>query len=124
MKEFPGVKRVVTMQALGVGSSIGTVVWPMRMVMRYSEMSVGVRDHGMVEEEMKLEMEKGAVEWIGVRCAMLTEGEAKEVKVWGDEGKESGAWPSVTRGSVARWLVQCVEEAGRQWVRKTPVISN
>jgi len=59
-----------------------------------------------------------------VRPCMLVEGKKKEVKYWGDEGKGSGLFPSVTRESVAGFLVDCVEEKGRAQIRTTPVVTN
>lgn len=118
MKKRP---RVVTMQAFGVGSSKVWLWAPMRMVMEWSPMRVGNRDHEAVEGFMRAQKE---VEWIGVRACMLVEGEKREVKVWGKTGKGSGWVPRVTRRSVAGFLVDCVEDEGREWVGKTPVVSN
>jgi putative NADH-flavin reductase len=117
-----GVKRIATMQSFGGGSSSAQMFWLMRAVMQYSGMAVGVRDHEAVESYMR--GQKG-VEWTGVRACMLAEGDSKDVKTWGDDGKGIvGLMPKVTKKSVACFLVDCMGEEGKDWIGKTPVISN
>jgi putative NADH-flavin reductase len=115
------VKRIVTMQALGVGSSKANVFFLMRAVINHSNMNVGFKDHEAVFDLMRGQEN---VEWTGPRPVMLADGEKKDVKTWGDDGKGSGVMPSITRMSVAAFLVGCVEESGKKWIGKMPVISN
>lgn len=124
MKVF-GVRKIVTMQAFGTGSSNGSVFWPMRMVLNHSNMAASFVDHNAVDREMGDEVRKRAVEWVSVRPVMLSDGESKLVKVWGNDGKKNGGpgWmPSVSRGSVAGFVVDAAE--GSEWEGMTPVISN
>ena len=112
------------MSALGVGSSNPYLFLPVRLIFRHSNVNIGFKDHEAVEAFMKAEVEKGGVEWTGVKPVMLVEGEKRGVKVWGETGNGAGAMPNVTRRSVAGFLVDCVEGKNEEWVGKTPVISN
>ena len=124
MKEF-GVRKIVTMQAFGTASSNAAVFWPMRMVLNHSNMAASIMDHDAVDREMKEEVTRGTVEWIGVRPVMLSDGEKMSIKVWGDDGKKNGGpgmMPSISRKSVAGFIVDAME--GSEWDGMTPVISN
>jgi uncharacterized protein YbjT (DUF2867 family) len=119
-KGLEGKTKVVTMQAFGTGSSNKNVWWPMRMVLNYSPMSKGQRDHGMVEEVMR----GSGLKWTLPRPVMLSEGGKKEVKDCGDAGdaKQMGIMPSVSRKSVAAFLLDVAEDDSGKWVERTPVI--
>jgi hypothetical protein len=121
------VERVVTLQAFGTGDSRKEVFAPMRWVMECSPMSVGMRDHEMVDQEMKLVMKEQTgkeIKWTGIRACMLSDGEKKEVTSWGNSGKGVGLVPSVSRRSVAGFLVDVVEDGSTKWVGETPVVSD
>lgn len=113
-----GVKRIVIMSAFGVGTSYSNLNFLMRPVVKYSSMAVSFADHGFVEEETK----KAGLEWTVVKPAMLREGEKMVVKDLGEDGERAGWLPSVTRESVARFMVVVVE--GGEWVGRSVVISN
>jgi nucleoside-diphosphate-sugar epimerase len=120
---------VVTMQAFGTGSSSEAVWWPMRKVLRNSGMSVAMADHDKVVEVMKEAAKEGnGIRWTGVRACMLKGEERNEVKVFeegvGDGWKGLGFMPSVSRASVAKFMVDVVEDESGKWTGRTPVISN
>ena len=117
MKKF-GIRRLVTISAFGVGDSNPNVFWPMRVVLNHSNMAFAYEDHNAVEQVMR--KSKG-VEWTLVRPVMLSDGPRGEVKVFGSQGKGIGMMPSVSRESVAGFVVErCLEN--REFKGETPVI--
>ncbi|PMD38663.1 NAD(P)-binding protein [Hyaloscypha variabilis F] len=121
-----GIKRLITISAFGVGDSNEYVFWPMRMVLNYSAMKVAFEDHNVVEEVVRREAgewegEGKGLKWTLVRPCMLKEGDGKEVSVFGEQGRGVGLMPSVSRESVARFVVErCLEK--EEFVARTPVI--
>ncbi|KAL8826909.1 MAG: hypothetical protein Q9191_003512 [Dirinaria sp. TL-2023a] len=111
-----GTRKLVTMQALGVGDSWPNLIFIMRWIVRGSKMSQAYADHNMVDKEVK----ESGLDYVLVRPTRLTEGESKPVKTFGNTGKGVGS--AVTRASVAAFLVDAVEKD--TWDRSTPVISN
>lgn len=112
-----GIKKLVTMSAFGVGDSHASVFLPTRMVLDYSNVAVAYKDHNAVEKVVR----DSGLDWTLVRPAMLSEGEKKEVKTWGNQGKGIGMIPKVSRATVTGFLVECAE--GDRWNGMTPVIS-
>ncbi|KAG4432569.1 hypothetical protein IFR05_011957 [Cadophora sp. M221] len=125
-----GISRLITISAFGVGDSLQSLIWPMRMVMNKSPMAVGFKDHAGVEEVVRKAGKEDGVRWTLVRPCMLAGGEdggeELPVKVLGEKGEEAGCMPSATRRSVAAWVVGVAldEVKGREWIGKTPVLAN
>lgn len=125
-----GIGRLITISAVGVGDSNPNVFWPMRMVLNRSPMAVGQKDHAGVEELVRRAGKEDGVRWTLVRPCMLAGGEdggeVLPVKVFGERGEGLGCLPSVTRRSVAEWVVGVAldEVKGEDWVGKTPVLAN
>lgn len=119
-QRLEGKTKVITMQAFGAGSSNNNVWWPMRMVLNHSPMSKGQADHNLVEEVMK----GSGLKWTLPRSVMLSEGEKKDVRDCGDTGdaKGMGLMPSVSRKSVAGFLLDVAEDESGKWIERTPVI--
>jgi len=82
-------------------------------------MAAHFEDHDAVEHRLRAEE---GTDWVLVRAARLTEGEQRVVREFGDEGAGAGFFASVSRSSVARFLVDVVE--GEKWNGRTPVIGN
>ncbi len=127
MREF-GIDRLLTISAFGVGSSNANVFLPMRLVLNHSPMAVGFTDHNAVEKLVR-EAGKGKEEggwglkWTLVRPCMLSDKEEMDIKVLGDDGHGAGHLPSVSRKSVATWVIrEGIEKA--EWVGRTPVLAN
>ena len=114
--------KVVTMQAFGTGSSNKNVWWPMRLALNYSPMAKGQADHNMVEEVMQ----GSGLKWTLPRPVMLSESEKKSVRDCGDAGdaKGMGLMPSVSRKSVAAFLLDVAADRSGKWLGRTPVISD
>ncbi|EPE31044.1 NAD(P)-binding Rossmann-fold containing protein [Glarea lozoyensis ATCC 20868] len=105
-----GIGRVVVLSAFGVGSSSENVIAPMRMILKHSNVSVGHRDHARVEQLLR---EAKGLEWTVVKPAMLTEGEGKGVREFGEVGAGIGWMPKVSMEGVASFMVECAEREGR-----------
>lgn len=113
-----GVKKIVLLSAFGVGDSFSNLNFLMKPVIRHSYMALQYEDHRFADEETRA----SGMNWVFVRPAMLTDNEAKPVKDLGDTGKNASFMPSVSRASVARFMVDAVES--EEWDRRTPVICN
>jgi NAD(P)H-binding len=133
MEKF-GIRRLITISAFGVGDSNQHLFWPMRMVLNHSNMAFAFEDHNAVEvlvrkiarePEEKRKMKDGAWELKHtlVRPCMLTDGLATKVKVLGEQGKGAEWLATVSRESVASFVVErCLESGG--FLGKNPVIRN
>jgi len=96
------------------------------MVLNHSPMAFAFEDHNAVEALVRKtadEWEGGVLQWTLVRPCMLNGEEVGEAKVFGDQGQGVGMLPSVSRGSVAKFVVErCFEK--EEFVAYTPVIGN
>ncbi|TKA65145.1 hypothetical protein B0A55_09881 [Friedmanniomyces simplex] len=114
-----GVKRIVIMSAFGAGDSSAQLAWPLRLLFRQSNMSFQYEDHDALDADVRV---SGDLEWTLVRPVMLKEGEARSVRELGEVGEGAGMFDSVTRASVAEFLVKAVEEG--RLAKKAVVIAN
>ena len=113
------VRKIVTMSAFGVADSWSNMPFLLRLTIKSSNMSHQWEDHMAVDKEMKA----SGMDYVLARPVMLKEGEAKPVKFFGNTGgKGVGLTSSITRKSVARFLVEAAEKS--EWDRSTPVITN
>ncbi|KAH7075237.1 putative TrkA-N domain dehydrogenase [Paraphoma chrysanthemicola] len=117
MKEF-NTSKIVIMQAFGVGESWRNLHCVMRLLMKQSNMIYQYDDHNLVAKETKASGEK----FVFVRPSRLEEGEATQIKEWADDGKGVPMLAAISRGSVARFLVQAAESD--TWDGTAPVITN
>lgn len=113
-----GVHKFVYTSAFGVGSSAQHLPLLMRLLIRYSNLGLAYKDHEEVDEIVK----KSKSDWTLVRPVVMTEKEKQNVKCLEDDGKGAGMSASISRASVAAFLVDAAE--GDKWARTTPVISN
>ncbi|KAJ5477447.1 hypothetical protein N7539_007591 [Penicillium diatomitis] len=117
MKEF-GVKKVVIMQAFGVGASWPNMACLLRVLMSKTNMSYTYDDHNMTDQEVR----ESGVTYVMVRPSRLVETEIETVKEWPENGKGVPMMASTSRKSVARFLVDAAETS--RWDNTAPVISN
>lgn len=117
MREF-NTPKIVIMQAFGVGESWANLHCVMQLLMKQSNMIYQYDDHNLVTKETKASGEN----YVFVRPSRLGEGEAKEVREWPDHGKGVPMMAAITRGSVAKFLVDAAERS--IWDRQAPVITN
>ena len=115
------VKKIVVLGTTGIGSSRSSSAWFFNWVVDHSNLKITFDDHYEVEKLLVTEAEKDPeFKWVDVRATGLSNGEKKEVKEFGNEGKGVGWF--VSRKSVAAFLLDAVE--GSRWDGQTPVISN
>lgn len=118
--------KVVALSALGAGSSAPQTNCLLRLLFRHSNMRFTYEDHDAVEEELvHQQQQRGdeeAVPYVLVRPTRLVEGEDEErgaARVFDGDGTV-GMMETVSRGAVARFLVDAAE--GGEWDGKAPII--
>lgn len=67
-------------------------------------------------------MANGEIPFVIARPCRLTGGPPAEVRAFGDDGNGVGFMPTISRESVAQWLVAAAETS--HWDGKAPVLSN
>ena len=112
------VPKIVVMQALGVGDSFPNMSIWMRWVRHWTYMKHSYDDHDLVDKEVK----SSHVNYVLVRPPWLTNGRARPVKTFDNTGKGVGNLASISRKSVADFLLDACERT--DWDRSTPVIAN
>lgn len=117
MKEF-NTPKIVIMQAFGVGESWTQMHCVLRLLMSKSNMIYQYDDHNLAAQETRASGET----YVFVRPARLVEGDAQEVKEWPEHGKGIPMMASITRESVAKFLVKAAES--NSWDDGAPVITN
>ena len=120
MKDY-GVKKVVVLGTVGVGSSTATRPWWFNWIIAHSNLKIAFDDHYAVQQLLEAESGKDpALVWVDVRAVGLGNGEKKDVKEFGNDGQGAG-W-MIGRKSVAAFMLDAVENS--RWDGQTPVISN
>ncbi|KAK5731743.1 hypothetical protein LTR17_011093 [Elasticomyces elasticus] len=104
-----GVRRLVVMSAFGAGDSFASLAWPVKQLFRRSNMSFQYEDHDALDREVRKDSGWG-LEWTLVRPVMLKEGGVKAVRELGETGAKAGMFDSVTRESVAGFLIEVAED--------------
>jgi hypothetical protein len=117
MKTY-GTRKLVTLQAHGVGDSFSTLFFPIKLLVRYSNMGIGYKDHEQVEKVVK----QSGLSYVLARPARFIEGPSSQVHFYGNKGEGIGSLNTITRESVATFLLDAVEK--NEWDGTTPVISN
>jgi hypothetical protein len=117
MKEF-GIPKIVIMQAFGVGQSWANMHFLLRLFMSKSNMRLQYDDHNFVDQEVR----GSGVTYVLVRPSRLVEGQAGHVTEWKDHGKNVGLMASISRKSVAGWLVDAALDT--RWDNTCPVITH
>lgn len=115
------VKKIVALGTVGVGNSRANSGRFFNWVVDHSNLKITFGDHHEVQKVLESEGKKDSeFKWVVVRSAGLSNGEKKEVKEFGNEGKGVGWFCS--RKSVAGFIIDAVEQS--RWDGQTPVISN
>lgn len=117
MKKY-GIRKLVTLQAHGVGDSYPTLFVAVKLLVRYSNMAIGYKDHEQVEKTVK----QSGLDYVLARPCRFVDGKAANINFYGDKGQGIGGMATITRESVAVFLLDAAEKD--QWNGKTPVISN
>ncbi|KAK6835736.1 hypothetical protein RU639_002417 [Aspergillus parasiticus] len=117
MKEF-GVKKVVILQAFGVGDSWKNMNCALQLLMKKSNMIYQYEDHNHTDREVRA----SGVNFVLVRPSRLVDTDVQDVKLWPQDGKGVPLMASTSRVSVAHWLVDAAES--NDWDNTAPVITN
>ncbi|CRK30228.1 hypothetical protein HYQ45_009170 [Verticillium longisporum] len=115
----PPVRKIVVMSAVGTGSSMSNVNFLMRLTFAYTNMRFSREDHDAVDRELRAAQD---ISFVEVRPWLLTDGDAAEVKVYGDDGSGAGFMPKISRASVARFMIEAAETS--KYDGRAPVITN
>lgn len=115
-KEDGRVEKLIVMSMFGAGESFGRLVLPMRWAL--SKMGATIEDHNQMDETVK----ESGLTFVLVRATMLRGENSLPVREFGDEGEGAGWLPSISRRSVAGFLLDAVE--GTAWDRRTPVVAS
>lgn len=119
MRQHPGIRKIITLSAFGVADSRANTGWLLDLLFRHTNMAAQYEDHDLVDAEVKA----SGLPFVLVRPMRLVEGDGKaEIKHWGDQGEDVSTFASISRTSVARFLVDSVESD--EWNGRTPIISN
>lgn len=118
--------KIVALSALGAGSSAAHTNCLLRLLFRQSNMRYTYEDHDAVEEVL-VHQQGGAgagdraIPYVLVRPTRLVEGgeDGGAARVFGGSGTV-GMMESISRGAVARFLVDAAE--GEEWDGKAPII--
>ncbi|KAL4930298.1 uncharacterized protein BDV17DRAFT_259347 [Aspergillus undulatus] len=121
MKEF-GVRKILILQALGVGVSWGNMHCLLQLLMGKSNMRFQYDDHNAVERVVR----ESGMDYVFVRPARLIEDETgvegDKVKVWPENGGKVPLMASARRTGVARFMVDAAER--NEWDNQAPVITD
>lgn len=118
MKQF-GTSKMVYMCAFGVGESYANLNFMMKGAVCATPLGKKFSDH---EETEKVIKEASSIKSVIVKAAMLKNGESKPVEYLGEAGEKAKFMPSITRASVANFMVEALKS--EKWDGKTPVIAN
>jgi hypothetical protein len=113
-----GTRKIVTLQAHGVGDSFSTLFMPVKLLVRYSNMGIGFKDHEQVEKLVK----QSGLSYVLARPVRFVEGLSAQLHFYGNQGEGVGSFKTATRESVATFLLDAVEKD--DWNGTTPVMSN
>ncbi|KAK5168068.1 uncharacterized protein LTR77_006636 [Saxophila tyrrhenica] len=112
------VKKLVVMQAMGVGDSRPHMSFWMRWVRRWTYMKHSYDDHDLVDEIVKF----SGVSYVLARPPWLTDGKVGPVRTFGNTGKGVGNLATISRRSVTEFLLDACEKS--DWDCSTPVIAS
>lgn len=111
-----GALRLVAISAAGVGDSRATLNWPMRVMLKTSNVGVAYADL----ERMEAVLAESGLDWHAVRPTTLTQnrrtGRAHPTYSF-------GITSTIPRADVAEWLLYEVESPGRTDGVRTPMIT-
>lgn len=111
-----GVRRIVVLSSVGVNESFGDAVFPMRWLIRNTNLQYTFQDHDAQESELR----RSGLEWTAVRAALLT-GSTKLKSLVTSYNNEPKPARMISRLHTARYLIDCLDD--KTTFGKTPVIS-
>ncbi|CRG90998.1 hypothetical protein PISL3812_08046 [Talaromyces islandicus] len=118
MQQF-GTSKIVYLCAFGVGKSYSNLNFLLRGAVCATPLGTKFAGH---EEAEKLIKKATGIRSVIVKPAMLKNGEPKQVEYLGEAGEKASFMPSITRASVAKFMVEAL--TSEEWDGKSPVIAN
>ncbi|KAI5456367.1 hypothetical protein BGZ63DRAFT_409064 [Mariannaea sp. PMI_226] len=116
---LPTQPKLIINSSQGVGESWNSMALPIKFIFSHATaMKMGLKDH----ERMDAVVRESGMPFVLGRPTVLKEGEPKPVRAWPDDGNGMPWMPSITRESLAEWLVDAVERD--DWDGMSPVITN
>ncbi|KAJ5139682.1 hypothetical protein N7448_003090 [Penicillium atrosanguineum] len=112
------VKKIVILQALGVGASWPNMSCILRLLMSKSNMSYQYDDHNETDRAVRT----SGVTSVLVRPARLVDTDVMATREWPHDGKGIPLMATASRKSVASFLVDAAAE--NSWDDSAPIISN
>lgn len=116
MKEY-GVRKIVILQAFGVGESWDNMSCVLQLLMGKSNMSYQYDDHNATAKVVR----ESGLDYVFVWPSRLVETNEKDVKVWPKNGTGVPLMATTSRIGVAQFLVEAVES--EMWDRSAAVIT-
>jgi putative NADH-flavin reductase len=114
--------RLVVLSALGVGESHAVQPFLSRTIVEHSNILKTYNDHNAANDEIEKNCGKD-VDFTVVMAAMLADDGNKPVKIF--QATQKGASMSITRESVARWMVDVAAgKHGDEFSNKRVILSN
>lgn len=110
------IDRLVVVSAAGVGDSRGALNWPMRVMLKTSNVGVAYADL----ERMEAVLAESGLDWHAVRPTTLTHGDRTGRAHPTDS---FGVMATIPRADVAEWLLHEVESPARANGVRTPMIT-
>ncbi|KAI0911372.1 hypothetical protein F4824DRAFT_499372 [Ustulina deusta] len=117
MKGF-GTKRTTRLSQWGAGNSLSSMNFLIRAMFKHTNMKYGLAAHNALDEETR----QAGVEFVLARACVLADGDTALIQLYPDDRKAIGLFPKITRGSVAKLMVETWERD--DFIGKSPVISN
>ncbi|OKL58125.1 hypothetical protein UA08_06428 [Talaromyces atroroseus] len=111
--------KIIYMSAFGVGDSFPGLNFLMRGAVKATPMATKFADHKGAEDALKSAAD---ISFVVVRPAMLTNGKEDTVVSLGEKGEKASFMPSISRASVARYMVDIAQN--NKWDGKATVIAN
>lgn len=120
----PSIK-IAYLSAFGVGDSFPALNCLMRGLVRVTPLGTQFGDHEGAENALKKASAEEGIVFVAARPAMLNNGRENTVSPLGEKGENAKSFmPSISRASVARFLVDVALNKNRDWDGKTVVIAN
>ncbi|KJZ76446.1 hypothetical protein HIM_04175 [Hirsutella minnesotensis 3608] len=111
--------KLIINSSVGVGASWGSMILPLRLIFsNAAPMRIGLEDHANVD---RITRESG-LPFVLARAARLTDESAKPVRVWGEDGEGTPWMASISRASLAEWMVDAIGSA--KYDGQAPVLTN
>ncbi|KAF4986034.1 hypothetical protein FDECE_16161 [Fusarium decemcellulare] len=111
--------KIIVNSSQGVGASLSSMFFALRLVFNYSKaMRMGLEDHAKVDAIVR----ESGLPFVLARPCRLSEGPAQSVRAWPDDGRGASWFATVSRASVAEWLLDAVES--NEFNGRAPVLTN